>query len=227
MKKISLKDGFISNLPISLSVFSYGVVLGIICNSNSIEYLQLLIMNIFIFAGSSQFVIVDMISNSFSITAIVGTAILINMRYFLIATTLNTLFINSSIKEKLFIMHFVTDESWAITMKNLEEKDINIYFLLGGGFCIFTSWFLGTSIGYFFAQFIIEPKNYGLDFAFFAMFTAVLTAMYKSKNDLFIYSITAVIAVICDYLIDNTIYILISAILGSTISVFLKKVNNE
>lgn len=170
MKKTSFKNGFISNLPISLSVFSYGVVLGIICNSTNIEYIQLLIMNIFIFAGSSQFVIVDMLSNSFSITAIIGTAILINMRYFLIATTLDTLFINSSLKEKLIIMHFVTDESWAITMKNLKEKGVTIYFLLGGGFCIFISWLLGTSSGYFFAQFIIEPKKYGLDFAFLECF---------------------------------------------------------
>lgn len=226
--KNSMKNGFLSNLPISLSVFSYGAILGITCNTKSIDYLELMLMNIFIFAGSSQFVIADMISSSFGITAIIGTAVLINLRYFLIGTTLNTLFINRTLKEKLLIMHFVTDESWAITMKN-REKDIDVYFLLGGGLCIFLSWLLGTSIGYFSGQFILDPKKYGLDFAFYAMFIAILTTMYKSKNDFYPFLITAIIAISLDYLLNNPIYILISAISGSLFSLlfFKKKGNNE
>lgn len=226
--KNSMKNGFLSNLPISLSVFSYGAILGITCNTKSIDYLELMLMNIFIFAGSSQFVIADMISSSFGITAIIGTAVLINLRYFLIGTTLNTLFINRTLKEKLLIMHFVTDESWAITMKN-REKDIDVYFLLGGGLCIFLSWLLGTSIGYFSGQFILDPKKYGLDFAFYAMFIAILTTMYKSKNDFYPFLITAIIAISLDYLLNNPIYILISAIAGSLFSLlfFKKKGNNE
>jgi 4-azaleucine resistance transporter AzlC len=221
--KNNMKNGFLSNLPISLSVFTYGVVLGIICNTKSIDYIQLMLMNIFIFAGSSQFVIVDMLSNNLSLTTIIGTAILINMRYFLIGTTLDKLFFNSTIKQKLLIMHFVTDESWAITMKNMKEKDITIYFLLGGSLCIFLSWILGTSIGYFFAQLIIEPKYYGLDFAFYAMFIAILTTMYKSKNDFLTFFVTALIAIILEKLLGNSIYILISAMLGSFFSLVIKK----
>ncbi|WP_198526393.1 AzlC family ABC transporter permease [Halarcobacter anaerophilus] len=91
--KNNMKNGFLSNLPISLSVFSYSAILGITCNTKSIDYLELMLMNIFIFAGSSQFVIADMISSSFGIATIIGTAVLINLRYFLIGTTLNTLFL--------------------------------------------------------------------------------------------------------------------------------------
>jgi 4-azaleucine resistance transporter AzlC len=221
--KSNMKNGFLANLPISLSVFAYGVVLGSICNTKNIDYLQLMLMNIFIFAGSSQFVIVNMLSNNLSLTAIIGSAILINMRYFFKGTTLDKLFLNSSIKQKLLIMHFVTDESWAITMKNMKEKDITIYFLLGGSLCIFLSWILGTSIGYFFAQLIIEPKNYGLDFTFYAMFIAILTTMYKSKNDFLTFFVTALIAIILEKLLGNSIYILISAMFGSFFSLIINK----
>ncbi|QDF27827.1 AzlC family ABC transporter permease [Halarcobacter anaerophilus] len=226
--KNNMKNGFLSNLPISLSVFSYGAILGITCNTKSIDYLELMLMNIFIFAGSSQFVIADMISSSFGIATIIGTAVLINLRYFLIGTTLNTLFFNRTLKEKLLIMHFVTDESWAITMKN-REKDIDVYFLLGGGLCIFSSWLLGTSIGYFSGQFILDPQKYGLDFAFYAVFIAILTTMYKSKNDFYTFLITAIIAISLDYLLNNPVYILISAVLGSLLSLLFvkKKESNE
>ncbi|WP_198526394.1 AzlC family ABC transporter permease [Halarcobacter anaerophilus] len=125
-------------------------------------------------------------------------------------------------------MHFVTDESWAITMKN-KEKDIDVYFLLGGGLCIFSSWLLGTSIGYFSGQFILDPQKYGLDFAFYAVFIAILTTMYKSKNDFYTFLITAIIAISLDYLLNNPVYILISAVLGSLLSLLFvkKKESNE
>ncbi|MGE4461485.1 MAG: hypothetical protein AB7D49_03505, partial [Arcobacter sp.] len=85
-----------------------------------------------------------------------------------------------------------------------------------------------TSIGYFFAQLIIEPKNYGLDFTFYAMFIAILTTMYKSKNDFFTFFVTALIAIILEKLLGNSIYILISAILGSFFSLIInKRVENE
>lgn len=221
MKK-EIKNGFMANLPISISVFAYGAVLGIICTSKGISFLQLALMNIFIFAGSAQFLIVDMLSNPVNISVIVWSALLINLRYFLIGASLNNLFKNSSLKRKALIMHFVTDESWAVTM-NRKEKDINVFFLLGGGLCIFIVWFLGTLCGYYFAEFISNPKVYGLDFAFLALFIAIVTSMYKSKNDFIIYLFTAIIATILEKIIPNMSYIIVSALLGSFLYVYLNK----
>ncbi|AXX91254.1 branched-chain amino acid permease [Malaciobacter molluscorum LMG 25693] len=222
--KNNLKNGFISNLPISISVLIYGVVLGVICTSKSITFIQLALMNIFIFAGSSQFVIVDMINNPINISIVVGSALLINLRYFLITASLNDLFVRSSINKKLFIVHFVTDESWAVTLnKKKENENINIYFLLGGGFCIFVSWFIGTSIGYYFGALISNPKLYGLDFAFLALFISIVASMYKKRSDLIVYCTTAIIAVILEKTISNMSYIIFSSLIGCYIYIFINK----
>ncbi|WP_419782600.1 AzlC family ABC transporter permease [Malaciobacter marinus] len=220
--KNEIKNGFMANLPISVSVFTYGAVLGIICTSKGISFLQLALMNIFIFAGSAQFLIVDMLSNPINISIIIWSALLINLRYFLIGASLNEFFRNSSLKKKAFIMHFVTDESWAITMSKKDEN-LSVYFLLGGGLCIFIVWFLGTLSGYYFGEFISNPKLFGLDFAFLALFTAIITSMYKTKNDLVIYLFTAFIAVIFEKIIPNMSYIIISALSGSFLYVYLNK----
>lgn len=100
--KNEIKNGFMANLPISVSVFTYGAVLGIICTSKGISFLQLALMNIFIFAGSAQFLIVDMLSNPINISIIIWSALLINLRYFLIGASLNEFFRNSSLKKKCF-----------------------------------------------------------------------------------------------------------------------------
>lgn len=222
MKK-ELKKGFLANMPISISVFVYGTVLGIICSSKGISLIELVLMNIFIFAGSSQFILIDMFSNSLNIFTIVTACLLVNFRYFLITASLNSLFINTTFSKKVRYMHFVTDENWAVTISSNKNHSVTPYFLLGGGFCIFITWFLGTFIGYYFGELISNPKALALDFAFLAMFTAVITSMYKRRSDILIFLFTALIAFILETLLDNMSYIVISSFLGSFLYVTINK----
>jgi len=218
--KNEFNDGFIANIPIALSVFVYGSVLGILCIQKDISLYELVLMNVFIFAGSAQFVMVDMWSSSLDIIGIILAALMINLRYFLIGASLNPLFVNSTKKEKFKIMHFVTDECWAITMNRLKSQKIGSTFLFGGGVCIFAFWFSGTILGYIFGDFISDPSKYGLDFAFISIFTALIVGMYKSKKDIFPWIITALIAVVCEHYMGGKAYIVIAAIVGSLCAVF-------
>lgn len=213
-------DGFIANIPIALSVFVYGSVLGMFCIQKDISLYELVLMNIFIFAGSAQFVMVDMWSSTLDIIGIVLAALMINLRYFLIGASLNSLFINSSKKEKFKFMHFVTDECWAITMNRLKSQELGPTFLFGGGICIFIFWFSGTILGYIFGDFISNPSKYGLDFAFIAIFTALIFGMYKSRKDIFPWIITGFVAIVCEHYMGGKAYIVIAAIVGSSCAVF-------
>ncbi len=221
--KNEFKDGFIANIPIGFSVFVYGWVLGMLCVSKGIELFELVLMNIFIFAGSAQFVMVDMWSSSLDIIGIVLAALLINLRYFLIGASLHSLFLNSTKKEKFKYMHFVTDECWAITMDRVKKQEVTPLFLFGGGICIFSLWFMGTVLGFTLGEFIKDPSTYALDFAFTAIFTALSFSMYKGKEDLLPWFITALVAIICEYFIPGKLYIIIGALAGSLSAVFLYK----
>lgn len=219
--KNEFTKGFIANLPIGLSVFAYGSVLGVLCTQKDIALYELILMNVFIFAGSSQFVIVDMWSSSLDILSITLSALLINLRYFLITASLNPLFINSSKKDKFKYIHFTTDESWAITMQRLKQEEITPIFLFGGGFCIFLTWLFGTVFGYELGGFIANPRDYGLDFAFVAIFFALALSMFKGKSDLVPWLVTALVAVFFEYMFEGKIYIILGAISGSLCAVYL------
>ncbi len=225
--KNEFRDGFIANIPISFSVFAYGWVLGMLCVNKGIELYELVLMNVFIFAGSAQFVMVDMWSSSLDVIGIVLAALMINLRYFLIGASLNSLFINSSKKEKFKYMHFVTDECWAITMNRLKTQNITPVFLFGGGICIFSSWFIGTVFGFTLGEFIKDPSVYALDFAFVAIFTALCTNMFKGKEDLIPWLITALVAIVCEHYIQGKVYIIVGALAGSLSAVFLYKKEEE
>lgn len=217
------KNGFIANIPIGLSVFAYGSVLGMLCTQKGISLLELVLMNFLIFAGSSQFVIVEMWSSSLDLIGIVLAALMINLRYFLVGASLNPLFVNSSKKDKFKYMHLVADENWAITINKLKSQELTPLFLFGGGVSILFTWSLGTISGYTLGEFISDPSKYGLDFAFVAIFTALTFNMYKGKGDLLPWLITALVAVLCEHFIPGKFYIIIGAVVGSLSAVYFFK----
>jgi 4-azaleucine resistance transporter AzlC len=221
--KNEFRNGFIANIPISISVFVYGTVLGMMCIPKGIALHELVLMNLIVFAGSSQFVMVEMWSNNLDILGIIIAALLINIRYFLIGASLNPIFVNSTKKDKFKYMHLVADENWAITMNRLKNEDITPLFLFGGGVCILFTWTLGTVTGYTLGAFISDPSKYGLDFAFIAVFTALVSSMYKGKQSIIPWIVTVFIALLCEHFTPGKSYIVLGAIAGSLSAALLQK----
>jgi len=218
-----LRNGFIANMPIGLSVFTYGSVLGILCVQKGVTLHELIFMNLFIFAGSAQFVMVDMWTSSLDIIGIITAALMINLRYFLIGASLHPLFINSSKTEKFKYMHLVADENWAVTIDKAKRQNITPLFLFGGGLCLLFVWSLGTTGGFLLGEFIKNPADYGLDFAFVAIFTALCVNMYQGGKDILPWMIAALFSVTCEYLFPGKIYIIAGALAGSLSALYLNK----
>lgn len=221
--KHDFRDGFIANIPIGFSVFAYGSVCGMLSMQKGITLLEMTLMNLFIFAGSAQFIIVDMWSSTLDVIGIITAAIMINLRYFLMGASLSPLFINSTTKEKFAFMHLVADENWAVTINARKQRAITPYFLFGGGICLLLIWSLGTTSGFLLGGLIAEPEKYGLDFAFIAIFTALTFNMYKGKQDILPWFIAASVAVLSEMFIPGKLYIVFGALAGSISAVMLHK----
>ena len=143
-----IQKRFIANLPVAASVGAYGSVLGVLAAQKNVTFLELLLMNLTIFAGSAQFVMVDMWGTQIPVAEMILAVMVINLRYLLIGASLNQVFQGSSMTQKAVIMHFVADENWAVTMAEQRKGIANIWFLLGGGFCVFLVWCFGTLFGH-------------------------------------------------------------------------------
>jgi len=225
--KNEFRSGFIANLPISISVFAYGSILGILCTHKGISLLELVLMDFFIFSGTSQLLIAEMWNSHLNVMEIVLAALMVNLRYFLIGASLNSLFIKSTKKEKFKYMHLVSDENWAITINRMKNEELSPIFLFGGGVCILFVWLLGTIMGYSLSGFISNPEKYGLDFAFVAVFTALAFNMYKGKENLIPWFIVALVVIIAEHFISGKFYIVIGSIAGSLSAVYLHKGNEN
>lgn len=230
LKSDQLRAGFTANLVVAASVMAYGSVLGLLAAKKGLSWFQLLTMNLSVFAGSAQFVMVDMWLPPLPIAEITLAVLVINMRYLLIGASLNPLFAGKTLLHKALFIHLVADENWAITMARFHKEQVTTWFLLGGGICVQAAWCGGTMAGHLLGGAISEPEKYGLDFAFVAVFTALVFGFWRGRQDLFPWLATAAIAFLTEQLVPGKWYILAGGIGGALITALLpepQKGNNN
>ena len=217
----AFQRGVAANLPVAASVAAYGSVLGVLAANQHISWQTLLVMNLSIFAGSAQFVMVEMWLPPLPVVEMVMGVMVINMRYLLIGASLHPLFTGRPLWQKALGMHLVADENWAVTMAAHHQGKSSIGFLVGGGVCLLTVWCLGTLTGHRLGAIIQRPEAFGLDFAFVAVFTALLAGFWRSKADMLPWCAAASMALLSSQLMPGRWYIICGGISGALVKVWL------
>ena len=210
-----VKRGAAANLPVAASVAAYGSVLGVLAAQRDIGMTALLAMNLSVFAGSAQFVMVDMWVPPLPILEIIAAVWIINLRYLLIGASLEPLLRGSTLFRKALLMHLVADENWAVTMAEHRRNRANTGFLFGGGLCLITFWCGGTLVGHGMGAAITNPEAYALDFAFVAVFTALAVSLWRGKSDWLPWTVAAACAVASEQLLPGKWYVVVGGILGA------------
>ncbi len=212
-----MRKGALANLPVGASVAAYGSVLGMLAAQKGLTWTQLLAMNLSVFAGSAQFVMVEMWAPPLPVVEMVLAVLIINMRYLLIGASLHPLFQGKSLAHKAGVMHLVADENWAVTMAAFRRNGATTGFLLGGGICLCSVWSMGTLLGHRLGAVVTQPERFALDFAFVAVFTALTVSMWRGKGDIAPWVTAALLAVAAERWLPGKWYIVIGGIGGALI----------
>jgi 4-azaleucine resistance transporter AzlC len=205
-------------LPVAISVAAYGLVWGVLAGQAGLSLLEVMLMSGFVFAGSSQFVALDLWSSNpaaLPIGALVIAVAIVNLRYVLLTATLRPLFTHAARPGPLALMFLVTDENWALTIGEMNRKRATPLFLLGSGIAMWSVWMASTVTGRLAGSAIADPTAYGLDFAFTATFLALLLGMWRGRSDLVPWLVAAASAILAARLIEGSWSILIGGLAGS------------
>ncbi len=213
--------GIKANLPFGLSAGAYGSVLGILAAQKGLGWFDIAFMNTAVFAGSAQFVMVDMWGPHLHILEMTLAVLIINLRYLLIGASLAPMFEQTRIGQKIFMMHLVADENWAATMVECHKHpNTSTWFLFGGGICIYACWSAGTLAGVLGGAAIAHPERYALDFAFCAVFTALAVSLWRGKQDVCPWLVAGILAFISEALLPGKWYIVIGGVGGAITAMF-------
>jgi predicted branched-subunit amino acid permease len=202
--------------PVAVSIAAYGLVWGVLAGQAGMSVLEVALMSGIVFAGSSQFVVLDMWTpGSLPIASIVIATAIVNLRILLMSATLRPLLAPLTLWQALGASFFVSDESWAVTMSEVRKGRGSIAFFLGAGVLCWFCWMLSTLVGRMLGAFIDDPARYGLDFAFTATFLALLLGMWKGRGDLVPWIVAALAAIATSRLVEGNWYIIVGGLAGS------------
>lgn len=212
--KIGLIYGARVSIALTFSVLVYGAVFGMLARQAGLSLAASLFMSTLVHAGSAQFIVLELWHAPLPVLTIVLTMFLVNLRHLLFGAALRPWFSGLSTIQCYGSAFWMADENWAIAMKEFDSGNCDAAVMLGSGLMLTAGWLGGTLIGYLLGTLIPNPAVWGLDFAFTAVFIAMLVGLWKGKRHLLPWGVAAVVAVLTSYLVPGTWYILTGGIAG-------------
>ncbi len=211
------------SLPLLLGVIPFGFAYGVFAREAGLNILETTLMSVLVFAGTSQFIAVKMISNNTELITIIISTFLINLRHLLMSISLVPYFKRLNRYTLFFFSFGLTDESYALTTTELKRSLINEYFMLGANLIIYLTWITSSFAGAVIGSRIINFKTLGLDFALPATFIGLLALQMETKTSFIVLGTSLVFSLLIYLVIPGKWYIIIASLLAATGGVLWEK----
>lgn len=184
----AVRAGFAACVPVALGVAVYGVLFGLLARQKGLSWVEAQSMSLFVFAGASQLIALDLWSPDLPVVSLIVTTFIVNLRHVLMGAALSPQLLRLSPGRAFGSLFFMTDESWAITLaRYADDRRRGLVsdgaYLIGAGLAVYVFWNASTALGHVLVRGLDDPARYGLDFAFTAVFTALLVGLRPRRGD--------------------------------------------
>ena len=176
MRDRVLKDA----LSIGLATGIYAVSFGVLSVAAGFSVAQTCVMSLATFTGASQLTFVSVLGAGGTAAAALPPALLLAGRNAIYAVSLKSVLRGGPLRRALDA-HLVIDESTAMAHAQRDPADKRRAFLLTAT-AIFITWNVGTLLGAVAGGGIGDPRDYGLDAIFPAIFLALLVPQVRDRG---------------------------------------------
>ena len=184
VKLKALKAAFPYTVPIFAGFWFLGLTYGIYMNSAGFSFLYPMLMSLTIFAGSMEFVTVNLLLGAFNPLQALAMTLMINAHHLFYGISMLDRYKGLGLK-KIYLIFGLCDESFSINYTADIPKDVD-----KGWFMFFVTllnqiyWFSGSTLGGIFGS-LITFSTEGLEFVMTAMFVVIFLEQWlKDKNHL-------------------------------------------
>lgn len=222
-------SGCTAAIPIVIGYIPVAMAFGILCKNFGIRLLDSFMFSAVVYAGASQFMALDLIKQGLSIGQIVLATFLLNLRHFMMSASIAVKIDEKRKKVLPFLAFFITDESFSVVSVTKEKP--STVFMLALESVAYSSWVLGTIVGYLLGNIIPSAIQKSMGIGLYAMFAAILVPeIKKSINTFYLTAMAAILYLVMNNfgILDKTWRLIATIILASLLGViFLKDKEQE
>jgi len=177
------RAALVEGWPVLLSVVVVGIPFGIVARQSGLVPAEIVAMSVFVFAGASQFAMVQLFKDGVAWPVIVATVLLINLRHLLMAAALRPYFANVPLARRLAAAYVLTDEAFAMAIGWFRRGRTEVAYYATFAVALYVLWNVATAIGMLVGPSIGEPRRFGVDFAITATFIAIVVLGVRRRSD--------------------------------------------
>lgn len=193
----TLKKAFVATIPVLAGYIFLGIAFGLLMNSHGFGLSLVLAMSIFIYAGSMQFVAVDLISGvPTSLLTVALTTVMVNARHIFYGISMLERYKGAG-KKKPYMIFALTDETYSLVCNGVRDdsgREHDYYFFVS--LLNQCWWVTGSVIGSVLGE-LLPFKIIGIDFALTALFVTVFCDQWVHSDSHFAAVSGVLVSVLC------------------------------
>ncbi len=218
------KQIFIKTIPIMVGYIVLSIGFGIYASNAGISLLYVILMSVFVYAGSMQYVLVNLISSGVSLLTTALTTFMVNARHFFYGISMIDKYSGKDIRNP-YLMFSLTDETYSLVCSSHIEgiDDKTYYFYVSLFNQIY--WIIGSIIGAVLGN-VLTISTDGIEFSMTALFITVFMEQWLSQKN-HLPALTGLIASILCLFVFGRDNFLIPTMILITVCLLAQRKQNE
>lgn len=210
MKK-NIMEAIKASIPVMMGYIVLGIAFGMLLESKGYGVIYAFVMSTFIYAGSMQFVAINLLTSGASLVSAAIMTLFVNARHMVYGLSMIKKFKDMG-SLKPYMIFSLTDETYSLLVGSkvpdgCEEK----YYLFFISLFDQCYWIIGSLIGSFIGS-MLSINTTGLDFAMTALFVVIVLEQYlTSEKHIYTY-IGFAISIVCLIIFGSESFIIPSMI---------------
>lgn len=182
MKKETFRQAFLNTIPILTGYVCLGFGFGILMQQAGYSIAWGLVMSLFIFAGSMQYVAVGLLTGGAGLLTTALTTLVVNARHLFYGISMVDTYKGTG-RKKPYLIFALTDETYSLVAGGEvpEGCDRQLYWLLVSAMDQ-SYWVAGTLLGGCVGN-VLKINYAGIDFALTALFVTIFTEQWLTAKD--------------------------------------------
>ncbi|MEM9540897.1 MAG: AzlC family ABC transporter permease [Cyanobacteria bacterium P01_E01_bin.42] len=214
--------------PLVVGAIPFGIIFGTLAKSSGLSFWGTMGLSAFVFAGSSQFIVLGLLTAQTSLPLIILTTFVVNLRHLLYAISLIPHVKHLSQYWKIPIGFWLTDEAFAVAIDRYNQSDRSPYkhwYYIGAAVFMYANWLISTLMGLTIGQLLPNAANWGLDFAMSATFIGMIIPYVKNRPMFATVFVSGCVSVL-SYSLPHKLGLMLAAFTGIIAGMYADRQNN-
>lgn len=222
----TVKYAFKQSLPIMAGYLVLGMGFGVLLESKGYGILWAFVMSFAIYAGSMQYVTIDLLTSAASLLAAALMTLMVNARHLFYGISMIDRYKNTR-PYKPYLIFALTDETYSLVCSGEVPKNVDqnkYYFLVS--LLNQSYWVIGSIIGNVIGS-IFSFNSTGIDFSMTALFLVVFVEQWKSTKNHLSAIIGVISSIVCLLVFGANNFIIPSMISITILLTVLRSILHE